>query len=291
MSETTFDLPLRDAAAFRLLGWVTGGLAYVAVLSLALALIANDLLGGLRATPKTITVALPVAEDAAPLPLAEVRALLEARPGVLAVDRVSDEALTALVAPMVGDLPAAERVALPRMFDVTYAGDARADIAGLTEDLRALVPGSRVDDQALRPTRFAQAARAMRLFGGALTLVLLLLAAAAAVVLMRLSLEPHRKNIGVLQMMGAAPGDIAQQFDRATLYWALWGGLIGLVAAIGTLLGVFWFTEPHIEGERLRMAPLNWLLLFAVPLLLATGLSTVAHLTVRHKLRQRTWTV
>ena len=114
-------------------------------------------------------------------------------------------------------------------------------------------------------------------------MLLLLLATAATVVLsVRGALNTHRTTIEIMHMMGSTDIQAARLFQRRVALDALFGGMIGLLAAILVLwlLGSrFSALEPGLLADA-GMPLYGWLLLVLIPV----GVAALAMLTAR-------WTV
>lgn len=176
---------------------------------------------------------------------------------------------------------------LPRLIDVRLAEGARPDLAALGKTLQDEVPGASLDDHQVWLAGIIDLAEGLSLLG--VVVVGLVAAATAATVIhaTRLGLEVHREQIEVLHLIGAHDRYIAQQFAARMVGWTLEGGLIGLIAAMPTLMLVSWLAA---DMERGLLPPFalsfwDWMALALVPAGAALLALLTARMTVRRALR------
>ena len=93
----------------------------------------------------------------------------------------------------------------------------------------------------------------------ALGLVLLLAFATSAAVLLaaRSSLNTHNETINVLHLLGATDAQITRLFQRRIALDAMFGGLIGLIAAIG-VTALISSQIGNIGSDMLESGLLRW---------------------------------
>lgn len=202
---------------------------------------------------------LPEVESVRRLPPAEMKALLEPWLGAGALD---------------GDLP------IPAMIDARLIPGARAD--ALRGAVVAAAPSARIDDNGQWLAPLGRLISALKWL--ALGLVALMIGATAATVVLaaRAALDTHRGTIEVLHLMGATDVQVARLFQRRIALDALFGGVVGFVAAtlalllIGRRIGA-------LGSDLLGSAGFDgtsWLALAALPVL-GVGLATlVARATI-----------
>lgn len=217
-------------------------------------------------------------------------AVLGNREDVASARRVSDEELSALLEPWLGDAGnGASAIPTPALIDVRLRGEVTEErIADLRADLTRVAPSARVDAQSgwLGPV-FATIA-SLRLL--ALGLVLLLAATSAAAVWLaaRSALGANRDTIEVIHHLGGTDGQIASIFQRSIALDALAGGTAGLLAGMAAimLLGRQFAAlgSGLVAGGGLGL--LDWLAIVAVPLLGVALATLTARLTVIAALRR-----
>ena len=285
MKQRRLDIPFDRDGSGRFLPALIALMVYLAALATSAALALDRALGrwndGLAGT---LTVEVPVGEDASKDELAAALATLRAAPGVLATEPLERAQMAKLLAPWLGAGVAVEDLALPHLIDVRI--DAGVDLAALRGALARAAPEAMLDDHRLWLDRLAAlgfTAEATAL------LILALVAAAAALVVVfatRAGLSVHRDVIDLLHLMGARDGYIAAQFQHRALRLGLSGGLFGLGLALATLLALVHAGDAAALGAiatpvpSLRLAAWHWAILFLLPPAAALIAMLTARLTV-----------
>jgi cell division transport system permease protein len=266
------DLPLAHVTSGRMLPWLTGALVYAAVLTLAVAIMADQALLALGERAQLVTVTLPLSDDV------DVGAALEVLyqdRSVIAAAPLSDEELRALMTPWLGETRVDE-LPLPAMIDVRLDPLAAPDPAALQQALSEAVPGAMLASAAALPDRAEQVAALVRDWSAGLLALTLAAALLAIGAITRLSLRSCRAAVGLLRCMGASPGYQAAQFERHALACGLRGGAVGFGLALLTVAALL-YSSRHIARAaaiELGLRPLDWALLAAmaaISLLLAVA--------------------
>ena len=287
------DLPLANDAASRFLPWIAGLMVYLAALALAAALAVDGVaerwhvgLGG------NLTVQLDAPSDGKPATRLARRdqavALLRAEPAVEAAEPIDDAAVRRLVAPWLGTGDIGDDLPLPDLIAVRLRQGANLDAAGLGQRLAAVVPGASVDDHKQWLAGLLRLIDAVRLVA-AIVLGLVVVAATATVVFVtRTGLDVHRRVIDIVHLVGATDGYIAGQFQANALTLGLLGGIGGLALAGLTLVVVAALLSGVDENllPPLSLAPGQWALLAALPLIAALLAMLTARWTVLGSLRR-----
>jgi len=287
------DLPLANDAASRFLPWIAGLMVYLAALALAAALAVDGVaerwhvgLGG------NLTVQLDAPSDGKPATRLARRdqavALLRAEPGVEAAEPIDDAAVRRLVAPWLGTGDIGDDLPLPDLIAVKLRPGANPDVGGLGQRLAATVPGAAVDDHRQWLAGLLRLIDAVRLVA-AIVLGLVVVAATATVVFVtRTGLDVHRRVIDIVHLVGATDGYIAGQFQANALTLGLLGGIGGLALAGLTLVIVAALLSGVDENllPPLSLAPGQWALLAALPLIAALLAMLTARWTVLGSLRR-----
>lgn len=236
-----------------------------------------------------ITVQIVEAEPAARERQATAAlAMLRADPALASVHRIDAAEMKALLGPWLGEGDLEQDLPLPVLIDAVFASDRPHDEAAFERALRRVAPGARVDEHGRSLAPLAGLIGALKWL--ALGLVLLMAGAAGAVVMLaaRAALDTYRAAIDIMHLLGATDVQIARLFQRRLALDALFGGLIGLVAAalvilpIGQRIGT-------IGSELLGTVALpvaSWALLLALPLFGAAVAMLAARFTVLAALRK-----
>lgn len=197
---------------------------------------------------------------------AAVRALRR-QPGIENIRQIDADEMEALLEPWIGvggleaDLP------IPIMIDVDLGPQARDGVEGLKAALAGVAPSARVDDNAQWLAPLAKLITALKWLAAGLVLLMIGASAATVVLAARASLDTHRNTIEVLHLMGATDLQVARLFQRRIALDALFGGIVGLVAASMVLL-VIGDRVGALGSDLLGSAglpPISWLILVLLP--------------------------
>jgi cell division transport system permease protein len=259
----------------RLTVFTGAAMAFLAVFTLALSLAAGRLAGNWSdALAQAATLRISAPATGLPAQTEAALRVLEQTPGVASARALSDAEARALLEPWFGpDLPV-ETLPIPRLVAIeeTPAG---FDAEGLRLRLQAEAPGAVLDTHARWRRPLVAAADRLRLFGWAATVLIAAVTGAMVTLAARAALAANAQVIGVLRLIGATDGYIAQAFVRRftlrTLGGAVLGTALGMIA-VGLLPG---------GGETggfltdMRFAGWHWGVPLLVPLL-AAGVAWLA---------------
>ena len=253
--------------------WLTlfssAAMAFLAVFALALSLATSrlaDRWGDELARSSTLRISAPEGQMAAQTDAALL--VLETTAGVASARALSNAEQRALLEPWFGpDLPV-ETLPIPQLIEVIEEGSG-FDAAGLRLRLAAEVPGAVLDDHTRWREPLVRAASRLRLLGW-VSLVLIGGAMAAMITLAAgAALAANAQVIGVLRLVGARDGYIAQAFVRRFTLRGLMGASIGMV--LGTL-AVAALPRAEVGGgflTGLGFQGWHWLWPLLIPLLAA----------------------
>lgn len=205
------------------------------------------------------------------------------------VERLRESAMAALLAPYLGEggLAGAE-LPVPALIDVTLSSAGERDIADLERAVRSAAPAARIDRHATWLAPVSGLIGSLKWLSVALVLLMAAATAASVVLAARAALNTHRFTIDVLHLMGATDHQIARLFQRRIALDALFGGLVGLIAAVLVLLVLG--TRMHDIGSDLlgniALSGAAWGVILALPLAGALLATLVARLTVIRTLRK-----
>lgn len=220
--------------------WLTilsaAAMAFLAILSLALALAAGDIAARWEAElAGTATIRISAPSDQRDAQTDAVLTALAQTPGIATTRVIDQDEQLALLAPWFGeDLPL-ETLRLPVLIEITEE-DGGPDPEGLRLRLAAEAPGAVFDDHGRWRTPLIDAARrlksiafsALALIAG-VTATTIALAASAA-------LAANGQIIDVLRLVGARDAWITRAFVRRFTARTLAGAFVGTVAALVALL-------------------------------------------------------
>jgi len=286
MFSRPLDLPLNKDQSSRFLPWIVALMVYLAALSLAVALTVGgvvdrwdrDLAGTLtvqivpKVDPggKTESLTAQIEAD-----LNRALKILRETPGIEAAEPLSQAAVQSLLEPWLGKGELSAELVIPRLIDVSIDPADPPDVTALEKRLVSAVPGIALDDHRVWSDKLVHLAQWVRLVALGLVFVVTLAAMATVVFTTRSGMAVHHGIIEVLHLIGARDVYIARQFEFYALRQGLFGGLLGLVLALFTLIGL----GAVAQGIDLPLLPAltmslwQWLMIAALPVF--SGLITM----------------
>ena len=193
---------------------------------------------------------------------------LDGLAGVLAIRRIEPSEMERLLEPWIGKAGLEADLPIPIMIDVDLTPEAYARLDVLRAAVQEVAPSARVDDNAQWLAPLAKLIAALKWLAAGLVLLMVGATAATVVLAARASLDTHRGTIEVLHLMGSTDVQVARLFQRRIALDALFGGIVGLVAASLVLL-VIGNRVGALGSELLGSAGLpllSWLILIALPI-------------------------
>jgi cell division transport system permease protein len=209
--------------------------------------------------------------------------LLRSTPGVAAVTIVPEAESRKLIEPWLGDAANDADIPVPALIDVRFnSPPSSAALKQVQQSLRRVSQTARIDSHASWMAPFVALMQTLFLLALSVMLLLLLATAATVVLSVRGALNTHRTTLEIMHMMGSTDIQAARLFQRRVALDALFGGMVGLLAAVlvlwllGSRLSAL---EPGLLADA-GMPLYGWLLLVLIPV----GVAALAMLTAR-------WTV
>ncbi|MEA1014280.1 cell division protein FtsX [Sphingosinicella sp. LY1275] len=218
---------------------------------------------GNRITVQVVEANPDFREAQAAAAMAELKRL----PGIGSVRRIEAAEMERLLEPWLGEGGLQAELPVPAMIDAELSAEAYADLDAIRAAILDVAPSARVDDNAQWLAPLATLIDALRLLAAALVLLMVGASAATVVLAARAALDTHRNTIEVMHLMGATDIQVARLFQRRIALDALFGGLVGLVAAAIVLL-VIGSRVGALGSELLGSAglpPTSWLVLVLLP--------------------------
>jgi cell division transport system permease protein len=294
------ELGLRRALSDRMLPLLVAAMAFLAALALAgwfgTAALSRHWQQGAGAS---LTVQVPQAGDLTArgdqTRLAAVLALLTGTPGVASAHALSDQELSDLLRPWLGQ--GGERLAIPVPAVIAVRlTDAAADLGPLSQRLSDVAPGTLVEDHGVWIRRLAVLARSLQACAGLAVLLVAGVAAAVVAVATRAGLSTRREAIEIVHGLGATDRYIAGRFARRATLRAAAGAVAGSLGALPILLALAQLAAPFAGdtgkagdslGDILGTLPGPlWLALPCLPVGAAAIGYVTAHGAVRRWLRR-----
>ena len=267
------------------MSWVMAIMLFLTLLAAAAAIsLGNAASQGSDTLGSEATVQLldpdPAARAAQQRSVAET---LRQTPGVAAVTVVPETESRKLIEPWLGDAANDADIPVPALIDVRFdRPPTAATLKQVQQRLRRVSQTARIDSHASWMAPFVALMQSLFLLTLGVMLLLLLATAATVVLSVRGALNTHRTTIEIMHMMGSTDLQAARLFQRRVALDALFGGMIGLLAAVLVLwlLGnQFSALEPGLLADA-GMPLYGWVLLVLIPV----GVAALAMLTAR-------WTV
>ena len=287
------DLPLERDQISRFLPWLVAFLVYLGVLSLATMLA----LGGVAdrwsvGIADTWTVEVPTGDSGATgsAEMSRVIDVLRSTPGVLRAEPMPRARILALVEPWFGAGlgSGADELPLPNLIDVTLESGVEVDAVTLEKNLRVIASGITVDDHSIWLGRLVNLIRAIEALATAMVALIGVATAGTVIFTTRTGLTIHHDVIEILHFTGARDSYVARQFAGRALGLALKGGLVGFGLGAATIWGIGWMAADMDAGlfPGFAVRPVHWLILAAIPLVVAFLAMITARITVTRVLRR-----
>lgn len=215
-------------------------------------------------------------------------AVLAARPEVAGLRLVPQSELDELLDPWLG-ASGGEAVPVPALIDVELRGPADgARIEALRQSLARVAPAARVDAQSSWLGPVFAAIASLQWLALALVVLLAVTSAAAVWLAARSALGANRTTIEIVHLLGGTDAQIARIFQRSVGFDAAAGGAVGL--ALGMTAVLVLGRQFAALGSGMvaggGLAPLDWVLIAAIPLAGVTIAMLTARLTVLTALRR-----
>jgi cell division transport system permease protein len=263
------DVPLSGDPASRYLPWTVGLLVFLATLAFAAGMFLSSVGETWRQNLSgTLTVQIPAPEtgDRTARVAAAVELLL-ATPGIVAVRRIPDTEIAALLEPWLGKQVLGLELPMPDLIDATVGKDSEIDLPALSTRLSQVAPGAVVDNHAVWLRRLTDFAAIAETVSFAVMIVILMSAVATVIFTTRTGLAIHSDVVEVLHLIGAQDSYVARQFQSHTCRLAA----IGAATGFGFGAAIVWLVQ--VYGDRLSggllpeiaLAPLQWALLAILP--------------------------
>lgn len=291
------ELGLRRALSDRMLPALVAAMAFLAALAIAgwfgtSALSAHWRNGAAAALTVQVPRPTQPAERGGQTRLAAVVAILNGTPGVASAHALTDQELSALLKPWLGEATDKLAIPIPAVIAVKL-NSSDVDPRPIGERLDEYAPGTMVENHGIWVRRLATLARSLQACAGLALLLVAAVAAAVIAVATRAGLSTRREAIEIVHGLGATDGYIASRFAaRATLLAAI-GAMAGTLGAAPVLLTLARLSAPFVAGtpantlpDMLAALPLPlWLSLPSLPAVAAVIGFVTAQTTVRRWLQ------
>ncbi|WP_407696487.1 cell division protein FtsX [Sphingomonas abietis] len=211
---------------------------------------------------------------------------LRAQEGVISARRLGQPEMQALLRPWLGDAGLDRDLPLPAMIDIDLTETGRDRLDRIATMIRTVAPHARIDDHAGFIAPLIGLIRSLGLLAGGIVVMMAGATAAAVVLAARSALNTHRRTIDVMHMMGATDVQVARLFQRRIALDALFGAVVGLVAAIVVIVVLGRRISQIGSGlvGSIALPAGAWLVLLCLPVLAGLLALLVARVTVQRAL-------
>ncbi len=290
------DIPFSDDASRYFVPWMSMLMVFIATLILSGALVAySSIQTWTRNISGSLTIQIPTFDsdgkdrkDAVKADIETAVTILVTTRGVLGASVLSDEQMSSLMAPWIGENTDISRLPLPKLIDVSVDTNNPPDLTQLKADLTEQVPSAILDSHRLWLENLIQLATGMIKLVSVILVLLILSTAFTIIYATRTSLSVHQPVIALIHMMGANDFYISAQYAVRSFKQTLLGSLIGFVATLPIMSGFAYFldevTEDFIFNTSLTYE--QWLILGSVPFIAAVLAFLTTFKTVSHYLKR-----
>lgn len=162
----------------------------------------------------------------------QIARFLKTQPAVEHVEIMSNEDVTDLVRPWLGDNLALSNLALPALISVRLKKNAKQDLNSLEQKIKSLVSHARIDTHQSWLNDLLRFTGALQLAAIILALFVGVTITVAIISAIRSRMAEHKDDIELLHLMGASDQYIAGQLQRHSALLATKGGLLGLILGL-----------------------------------------------------------
>ena len=231
---------LADHPSGRLLPWVIAVMAYLAALGLAGVITLDQSVANWRvALSHTVTVQITGSDEATREKERDaVVGLLKTTPGIESALPMSKSEVRNLLEPYLGAGNVTDDLPIPLLIDVSLARDHAVDFDALRKSIKEVAPDAELDDHGTWLQRFISLAENIQFIAGGIVTLVGFATVAIVIFATRAGMAIHHDTIEILHLIGAKDSFIAAQFQRHFVWLGFKGGLIGLVVALLSLLGI-----------------------------------------------------
>lgn len=218
----------------------------------------------------------------------KVVAMLEAMPEAERVLPLSDKQLQKLLNPWLGDGIDIADLPMPRLIDVKLKKGAEIDYDILAEKLATIAPQASLDNHKLWLNKLINLASGLKMLALSILVLVVGVTSGAIFYTTQTSLGLHKDVIEILHLMGAKDTYIAQQYAFRTAWLGFVGGVIGVLAAVPTILMIARMAQ-QIQGgiiNEMSLSSQEWAAIVGLPLFSALIAMQTAYYSVKHTLER-----
>lgn len=271
------DIPFSSDSSKFFIPWLSMFMVFVATLITAVAIVVyssieswtDNISGSLTVQIPTYTEQGESREEKINTDIEMALTLLRSSEGITGATVLTDEQMTTLMEPWVGQSDIINELPLPKIIDVNIDPKNFPDIRQLKSDLYDQVPSAILDSHR------AALADLVMFFDNminliAFILILILITTALSIIYVtKSSMSVHEKVIELIHMMGASDFYITIQFAMRNFKLTLIGSITGFILALPIMVLFNYFLRQMNGGFVLEntLTILQWAILGSIPFL------------------------
>lgn len=284
---TLNDIPLEQESGRRHLPVLMCLLVSLLILVLAAATSIGDALNEWQNSNAKNKITIEITHDEkVPANISRVMQLLPKIPGVTSFKVISNDKMSVLPKPLLGDTGTIKDLKLPILIGVEIDQKNTFNIAEAERLLKEITPNIRLESHTKWQQNSVTLTASLRVISYSIIGFILLAILIIVSVMTRASLNIHKSTIDTLRLMGARNRYISSYFQNSSFYLCLKGGMLGLVIAIPTVIFLSWLSQRFGVPKlfALESQPWSWALIAFIPLIISFLAMFVSHLAVTRTL-------
>lgn len=290
------DIPFSSDSSKFFIPWLSMFMVFIATLILSVAIVVyssvqswtDNISGSLTVQIPTYTEKGESREEKIATDIEMALTLLRSSAGITGASLLTDEQVSALMEPWLGQSDSMMELPLPKIIDVNVDSKNFPNIAQLKADLYEQVPEAILDSHRAALDELVLFFENMVNLIAFILVLILITTAISVIYVTKSSLSVHEKVIELIHMMGASDFYITIQFAMRSFKLTLIGSLIGFILAL-PIMALFNYFLSQMNGSFVlesQLTILQWGLLGCVPFLTSILSFLTAYRTVSKTLKQ-----
>lgn len=290
------DIPFSSDSSKFFIPWLSMFMVFIATLILSVAIVVyssvqswtDNISGSLTVQIPTYTEKGESREEKIATDIEMALTLLRSSDGITGASLLTDEQVSALMEPWLGQSDSMMELPLPKIIDVNVDSKNFPNIAQLKADLYEQVPEAILDSHRAALDELVLFFENMVNLIAFILVLILITTAISVIYVTKSSLSVHEKVIELIHMMGASDFYITIQFAMRSFKLTLIGSLIGFILAL-PIMALFNYFLSQMNGSFVlesQLTILQWGLLGCVPFLTSILSFLTAYRTVSKTLKQ-----
>lgn len=252
MRNTTQEIPLSQDVSRRQMPLIIGLMVFLLSILLACAMAIGGSFSRLDTSLSkkftiSFTPAIEKIDEAGEVSKTDITnqiiELIKSETAIEKHELISDEKISALLAPAKDQLGLIDSADIPAIIDIYLQNDAVFDAEGFTQKLQKISPVIQLDGH----NQWHHSLKTLGIASKAVTICLALMVVLAILftvtLVTRSSLQAHQSIINTLRLIGARSGYISRQFQWQAFRVSIIGGFSGVILALPTLYGIVFMTK------------------------------------------------